>query len=336
MSDNPSYQPPYVITPAIISLIAEISEAVGRLAALNGSSSDLKLRKLNQVKTIQGSLAIEGNTLNEEQVSAIFEGKRVLAPPKDILEVKNALAAYESLGAWSPSKERDLLEAHRMLMAKLVDNPGVYRSKGVGVVSGDKLVHMAPPGGRVPILMRNLLLWLQNSEEHPLVAGSVFHYEFEFIHPFEDGNGRLGRLWQTLILNRWNDLFLDIPVESLIYNHQQEYFTALQESTNQTDSGPFICFMLKMIQKAVASAVPQVTPQVTPQVGRLLRIMQGAMTREELQQALGLSDRKSFRERYLKPALEAGLIKMTIPDKPSSRLQKYRLTNKGEITLTAL
>jgi Fic family protein len=161
------------------------------------------------------------------------------------------------------------------------------------------------------------------------MASSVFHYEFEFIRPFADGNGRMGRLWQSLILARWNPLFADIPVESLIFEHQAEYYQALQESTRQTDSAPFIAFMLRMILDAVTASAPQVAPQVTPQVGELLAAIQAEMSREALQAALGLLDRKSFRERYLKPALADGLIEMTTPDKPNSRLQKYRLTDKG-------
>jgi hypothetical protein len=178
--------------------------------------------------------------------------------------------------------------------------------------------------------MRDLLQWLHTTDQHPLIAGSVFHYEFEFIHPFADGNGRAGRLWQTLILFRWNPLFAHIPVESLVYEHQSEYYQALQRSTDQTDSAPFIEFMLRMILDAVSSAAaPQVAPQVTPQVERLLEVLVGDMSREDLQTALGLQDRKSFRERYLKPALAEGLIEMTLPGKPNSRLQKYRLTDQG-------
>ena len=201
-------------------------------------------------------------------------------------------------------------------------------------MAGERVIHMAPPAKRVPLLMRNLLHWLENCEEHPLISSSVFHYEFEFIHPFADGNGRLGRLWQSLILTRWNPMFAHIPVESLVYEHQQEYYQALQKSTDQSDSAPFIEFMFRMIFDTV-SAAPQVSPQVTPQVVQLLKTLIGDMSRESIQAALGLKDRKSFRERYLVPALTDDLIEMTIPDKPNSRLQKYRLTDKGKALLVA-
>lgn len=326
--------PPFSITPAIVSLMAEIGEAVGRLAAFGTDSKSLRLRRLNRIRTIHGSLAIEGNTLSEEQITAILEGKRVIAPPREIQEAKNAIKAYDLFTKWQPSTEKDLLEAHSILMSGLVDAPGRYRSGGVGVMAGQKVIHMAPPANRVPHLMSDLLKWLGSTDQHPLIASSVFHYEFEFIHPFEDGNGRMGRLWQTLILACWNPLFANIPVETLVYEHQPDYYNALQRSTKQTDSAPFIEFMLRMILDAVTmAATPQVAPHVTPQVAQLLKGLVGEMARETIQTALGLLDRKSFRERYLTPALADGLIEMTIPDRPNSRLQKYRLTHRGRAVL---
>jgi Fic family protein len=296
---------------------------------LTDQARALRLRRINRVRTIHGSLAIEGNTLSESQIIAILDGKRVIAPPREVQEVKNALAAYDYFDTWKPETEKDLLEAHRILMSGLIDEAGIYRRGGVGVMAGQQVIHMAPPADRVPQLMSDLFGWLAATDAHPLIAGSVFHYEFEFIHPFADGNGRMGRLWQSLILARWNPLFADIPVESLIFEHQAEYYQALQESTRQTDSAPFIAFMLRMILDTVTTSAPQVGPQVTPQVSELLAVFQGEMSREALQAAMGLSDRKSFRERYLKPALADGLIEMTFPDKPNSRLQQYRLTDKG-------
>lgn len=323
------YNPPYTITQDILNRVAAISEAIGRLTVLTDQAKSLRLRRINRVRTIRGSLAIEGNTLSEAQITAILEGKRVIAPPREVQEVKNALAAYDRFDAWKPAAEMDLLNAHQILMSGLIDEAGVYRSGGVGVMAGQQVIHMAPPANRVPKLMVELFGWLATTNAHPLIASSVFHYEFEFIHPFADGNGRMGRLWQSLILARWNPLFADIPVESLVFEHQAEYYEALQMSTRETDSAPFIDFMLRMILDAVTSAAPQVTPQVTPQVRELLAVIRGEVDRDALQAALGLSDRKSFRQRYLKPALDGGLIEMTIPAKPNSRLQRYRLTDKG-------
>ena len=322
------YQPPFAITPAIVNLIARISEAIGRLTVITDKSMPLRLRRINRIRTIRGSLAIEGNTLSEAQITAILDGKRVIAPPREVQEVRNALAAYDRFDTWRPEVEKDLLEAHRVLMAGLIDDAGVYRNSGVGVMAGGQVIHMAPPANRVPTLMHDLFQWLTDSEAHPLITSSAFHYEFEFIHPFADGNGRMGRLWQTLILNRWNPLFADIPVESLIYEHQAEYYQALQKSTGLTDAAPFITFMLRMVLDAILLPAPEVTPEVTPEV-RLLIALTGEMARRQLKEALGLKDDEHFRKSYLLPALEAGLIEMTIPDKPRSSKQKYRLTDKG-------
>jgi len=340
-----TYQPPYTITPEILNRVAAISEAIGRLTVLTDQARALRLRAFvapahpcardiqdihvyNRVRTIHGSLAIEGNTLSEAQITAILEGKRVIAPPREVQEVKNALAAYDRFDTWKPESEKVLLEAHRMLMSGLIDEAGIYRHSGVGVMAGQQVIHMAPPADRVPQLMADLFRWLAATNAHPLIASSVFHYEFEFIHPFADGNGRMGRLWQSLILARWNPLFADIPVESLIFEHQAEYYQAIQESTQKTDSAPFIAFMLRMILDTVTSSTPEVAPEVTPEV-RLLSVLTGEMTRQQLKEALGLKDDEHFRKAYLLPALEAGLVEMTIPDKPRSSKQKYRLTDKG-------
>ncbi len=323
-----TYQPPYTITPEILNRVAAISEAIGRLTVLTDQARALRLRRINRIRTIHGSLAIEGNTLSEEQITAILEGKRVIAPPREVQEVKNALAAYDRFDSWKPETEKDLLEAHQILMSGLIDEAGRYRHGGVGVMAGSQVIHMAPPADRVPQLMADLFGWLAVTDAHPLIASSVFHYEFEFIHPFADGNGRLGRLWQSLILARWNPLFADIPLESLIFHHQAEYYQALQESTRQTDSAPFIAFMLRMILDTVTTSTPEVATEVTPEV-RLLSFLSGEMTRQQLKKALGLKDDEHFRKAYLLPALSAGLIEMTIPDKPRSSKQKYRLTDKG-------
>jgi Fic family protein len=293
------------------------------------SPQELRLRRINRIKTVHGSLAIEGNTLTEDQISAIIDGKQVIAPLREIQEVRNAVKAYELFTTWDAASENDILKAHEILTAGLLDAPGNYRRKGVGVMGGNTIIHMAPPADRVPQLMKDLFSWLRNTDAHPLLASSVFHYEFEFIHPFEDGNGRMGRLWQTLILSRWNPLFADIPVESMVHVNQQAYYQALNQSTNQADCAPFIEFMLENILAALKT--DQVADQVGDQVKHLLQVMeQQPYAAKELMEKLQLSHRPTFRKNYLHPALAARLIEMTVPDKPNSRLQKYRLTAKGK------
>ncbi len=326
------YTPPCSLTPQLLSLAADVSELVGRLSVQNEANALLRLHRANRIKSITGSLAIEGNTLNEDQVTAILEGKRVLAPERELQEVKNAIQAYESMEKWNVSSEKDLLAAHRQLTFGLIESAGKYRTSGVGVMKGDAVIHMAPQANRVPKLMLDLLNWLKKSEYHPLITSCIFHYEFEFIHPFADGNGRMGRLWQTLILKDWNNVFSHIPVESMIYRQKQDYYEAINQSTQQSDAEPFVSFMLKIIHQSVldvAQATPQDAPQVTPQVERLLKVIKGDMSREDLQLQLKLKDRKSFRLSYMLPALKSGLIEMTIPDKPQSKMQKYRLTRFG-------
>ena len=248
----PAYHPPCTLTPAIVSLVARIAEAVGQLSVRLETARDLRLRRINRIRTIHGSLAIEGNTLSEKQITAILDGKMVIAPPREIQEVRNAIAAYDQLASWQPARDADLLAAHGTLMLGLVDDAGAWRRGGVGVMAGDRVIHMAPQADRVPQLMGDLLQWLSATDAHPLIASSIFHYEFEFIHPFSDGNGRMGRLWQTLILTGWNPLFTDIPVESLVYEHQAAYYQAIGESTRQADAAPFVEFMLSRILEAVS------------------------------------------------------------------------------------
>ena len=318
--------PPYRITTVILSRVAEIAEAVGRAEAA-GLSEDLRLRRINRIRTIQGSLAIEGNILTEEQISTILDGKPVVAPLRDVQEARNATKAYERYERWDPASEADLLNAHEILMAGLVDAPGRYRPGRAAVMGPDGIQHVGPPAARVRSLMAELLAWLRDTDDHPLIASSVFHYEFEFIHPFEDGNGRMGRLWQTLVVTGWKALFAHVPVESLVRARQSEYYQAIRQSSAEGEGTPFIAFMLDTILAALRT--PQDAPHATPQVRRLLSVLAGEMSRREILHALGLSDRKWLRERYLLPALQDGFVEMTRPDVPSARNQRYRLTARA-------
>ena len=323
--------PPYTITPAILDLSIRIGEAIGR-AEEAAVGEDLRLRRINRIRTIRGSLAIEGNTLTEDEITTILDGRPVIAPPREIQEVRNAFGAYDAFPEWNPAREADLLRAHEMLMMGLLDAPGHYRRRNVAVVGAGEVHHIGPPADRVPHLMPNLLAWLGGTDEHPLIASSVFHYEFEFIHPFEDGNGRMGRLWQTLILTRWNPLFAWIPVESLVYARQSDYYEAIRESSANGDSTPFIIFMLEAILETVrhSSTTDQEYDQVTDQVVRLLaELRDGPRSAAVVMAALGLSHRPTFRNNYIRPALEAGLIEMTRPESPTARNQKYRLSTRG-------
>jgi Fic family protein len=328
-----NYALPYHITPGILHSIEQIGEALGNLRLHSESVAIPVLRRGNRIKTVQASLAIEGNSLSLEQVTAVLSGKRVLAQPREIQEVRNAFAAYEKLPEWTAHSRADLLAAHSLLMAGLVDEPGHFRSGGVGIRRGGEVVHVAPSAERVPALMDGLLAWLEKTDEHPLVASCVFHYEFEFIHPFADGNGRLGRLWQTLILTQWRPVFALLPVESIIHDRQQDYYAALGLSDHTADATAFIEFMLAAIQRAIEESVlmsDQESDHQSDQVMRLLlalRKMQRSAV--DLMTELGLSHRPTFRKNYLHPAMEARLIEMTQSGTPRARNQKYRLTARG-------
>ncbi len=238
------YTPPFKITSRILNLVAEISAKIERYAIVLEQDTTLRLRKANRIKTIHSSLAIEGNELTEGQVRDIINGKNVIAPLREIQEVKNAIATYDLFPTLNPFDEKDLLRAHHTMMQALIDNPGRWRTSGVGVFGGTGCVHLAPPADRVPQLMSDLFDWLKNADDHLLIRSCVFHYEFEFIHPFLDGNGRTGRLWQSLILTQLHPLFAHLPVENMVYSNQQAYYDAITASTAVGESTPFIEFML--------------------------------------------------------------------------------------------
>ncbi len=250
-------KPPYTITPNILKLVAAISEQLGAINSIYLEKPDTHLRKENRIKTIHSSLEIEGNTLSLEQVSAVFDGKRVLGPAKEVLEVQNAIKAYELLLDYQASSLDSFCNAHALLMQGLVDRPGVLRSSSVGIVAGAQVRHIAPAGHMVHGLMNDLFSYLQNDDDLLLIKSCVFHYELEFIHPFTDGNGRMGRLWQTVILLQQYPVFAYLPMEVMIKEHQQAYYQALSNSDKSGQSTPFIDFMLKIIQSALKERLSQ-------------------------------------------------------------------------------
>ncbi|MCI8377152.1 MAG: Fic family protein [Lachnospiraceae bacterium] len=332
MSD---YKPPFHMTDKMTSLIADISEQVGRITVLQEGISSPHLRRENRIRTIHSSLAIEHNSLSLEQVTAILDGKRVLGNPNEIKEVQNAYETYDLMLQLNPASVDDLLKAHKLMMNGLVPENGKFRSGGVGVFDGEVLIHMAPPAEFVQKHIHNLFAWYQISELHPLIKSAIFHYEFEFIHPFADGNGRMGRMWHSLLLGKWKELFFWLPIEELIQSRQKEYYNALGAADKQADSAGFVELMLEIIRDSltevtvVGSSTDQVTNQVTDQdrtpTERLLSALgDETLSAADLMKRLGLSHRPTFRKNYLNPALEQKLIERTIPDKPNSRNQKYK------------
>ena len=316
------YIPPFTITTKIIDLISRISEKVGEINSLENSPHRVELRKQNRIKTIHSSLAIENNSLSIEQITAIIEGKRVLGSPNEIMEVKNAIQSYELLLSLNPCEEKDLLKAHSLMMKNLVTRNGKYRNDGVGIFDGEQVVHLSPPADRVPALMADLFEWLKTSDVHPLIKSCVFHYEFEFIHPFQDGNGRMGRLWQTVILKDWKDVFAWLPVETLVKENQAEYYKALSVSDSNADSTLFTEFMLSMILRAIEEIIEtekkvtvKVTQKVTVNQKKIIEAIKQNpfVTQDELAKIVGIS-RKSIIQN-MKKLQENGIIQRMGADK---------------------
>ncbi|MDO5320404.1 MAG: Fic family protein [bacterium] len=271
------YNPPYTLSEHAVTLIAEIAGAAERFSLALEGPDGILLRKINHVHTIRGTTAIEGNTLTEAQITAVLDGKRVAAPKREIEEIRGAHAAYELLGKVDPYSERDLLSVHRAMVGGLVGSAGSFRTKGVGVVDGSgRVLHMAPPADLVPELMGNLFTWVRNSTAHPLVKSSVFHYEFEFIHPFDDGNGRVGRFLQTAMLGRWKEIFHAAPIENIVFENQEGYYRSIQESTARADAGPFVDFMLERIWETIErKGVLKDVPINVPIKDRVFNVISG-------------------------------------------------------------
>lgn len=297
-----TYQPPFQITEEITNLIVEIGEYVGSISTYESMCQNPVLRRESRIKSIYSSLAIEQNTLSLNQVTDVIEGKRVFGPPQDIREVKNAYEAYERVSTLDPYSTKNLLLAHKLLMDGLVKEAGSFRSGNVGVYVGNQLIHAGTPAKYVPDLIAQLMTWLKESKLHPLVKSCIFHYEFEFIHPFADGNGRTGRLWQSLILQNWKGIFAWLPVETLVHEHQEEYYDVLGRADRAGDSTEFVEFMLRMIRDALKEisenqnndvAVNVVTNVVTNEDKVLALLKQdGSLTAKILASSLGLTQRQ--------------------------------------------
>ena len=277
--------PPFTVTPAILDSITEIAELVGRVTAVSGLTASPTLRRSNRIRTIYSSLAIEQNTLSLEQVTAVLDGKRVLAPPKDIAEVKNAYEIYDRMDEMDPFSVDDLLTAHGIMTRGLVEESGCFRSGPVGVVDKQgRILHFGTLPAYVPKLVTELIDWTANSDVHMLIKSCVFHYEFELIHPFADGNGRIGRLWHTLLLTQWKPLFAWLPIESIIHDRQEDYYAAINRSNDEAESTVFIEFMLSAIKEALLEvAVPH--HAISTDETRRLKIEQFLQTAETITNA---------------------------------------------------
>lgn len=329
------YRPPFTITDEIVRYVSSISEKAGRITEFGNLKSRPHLRKNNRIKSVYSSLRIEANSLTLGQVKDVIDGKTVLGEKKEIQEVKNAFAAYEKLTETDPYSIEDLKALHGIMTKYLMEESGEFRRGEEGVFDGDKCIFMAPPAGLVPELMENLFTWMKEAAEttHPLILSSVFHYEFVFIHPFSDGNGRMARLWQNAILYNWKPVFAYIPIESNIEKFQGEYYEAIESCHRNGESTAFIEFMLRQIDSIMDEVDVEAAGnpgRVSEYVKKLLKAMEDdrAYSAEELMKKLKLRSRENFRSNYLKPAQDFNVITMTIPDKPRSRNQRYVKTDR--------
>ncbi|MCL9809106.1 Fic family protein [Flavobacterium luminosum] len=316
-------KPPYEITSLILKYISSISEKIGEVNAKYLVKTNPSLRKQNQIKTIHSSLSIEGNTLSEEQITAIVENKRVVGPQKDIIEVLNALEVYKNINTLKHYSEKDFLKAHKMLMKGLIENSGKYRTKGVGIVKGSKIEHVAPPYENVPFLMNDLFQYVKDESEISLIKSCVFHYEMEFIHPFMDGNGRMGRLWQTLILMEEYQVFEFLPFETLISKNQTAYYNALSASDKEGKSTKFIEYMLSVMDQSLNELLENATKKLSieDRIQIFIEDFDEEFTRKDyLHYFKDLSSATASRD--LKKAVEMGII-TKYGDKKTTTYRKH-------------
>jgi Fic family protein len=330
-------EPPYTITVKAADYLAKIVESVTRLEFGTGFKRDIKLHRKNRVRSVHSSLAIEGNTLTLGEVTAVIEGKFIAGRQSEIKEVKNAYEAYDKIMTFDPYAVSDFLKAHKLMTYGLVEESGRFRNGDVGVFDGDVVVHVGARPQFVPQLIEDLFEWAKETELHPVLKSAILHYEIETIHPFADGNGRMGRLWQTLLLAKWNEIFAWIPMETVVHEMRPQYYQTLHDAQRTNDSGAFVEFALSAIlDTIVEQSKHQVEHPEKHQVDlsdiqlAVLKTLKGkTRSRKEIFAAIRMSgDTRSYK-RNIEPLLADGLIEMTVPDKPSSRLQKYRLTDTG-------
>ena len=324
------YKPPFTITNAMLNYSISISQKIEKVFSYQSLKRMPTLRRNNRIESIHSSLAIEGNSLSLDQVKDVIDGVTVIGPQKEINEVKDAYEAYSIIKEYNGFKEKDLLKAHSIIARSIDIEYGRYRSHPEGVIDErGNVVHVAPSEKMVPSLMSDLFDWLKKDKDTPiLIKSCVFHYEFVFIHPFGDGNGRTARLWQNVLLMKWNELFEYIPIESHIYKYQNDYYKSIEKSNKAGNSNEFIEFMLKMIDETIddtLESVYQESRNISEQVNRLLEVMDSGipLSANEIMNRLGVKSKETLRGSYLNPAIENGLVKMTIPDKPNSKNQRY-------------
>ena len=326
-----NYIPPFDITNIMLDRISSIMKKIGKLENYKDLNKMPVLRRNNRIRSIHSSLAIEANSLSFDQVKDIIDGKKVIGPQDEIQEVKNAYKAYKLIKEVNQYSIKDLKKVHGVMTYLTVDESGEFRKGNEGVFDENgNCIHVCPPPEQVNELMKQLFKWMEdnNGMIHPLILSSVFHYEFVFIHPFKDGNGRTARLWQNVILSNWEEIFEYVPIESQIKKYQEEYYLAIANCDHNGNSTEFIEFMLKMIDETLEDLMESTSVQashISSYVNKLLDVMETgvAMTTSELMEKLNMKSRISFRDNYLNPALENGLIKMTNPDKPTSKNQMY-------------
>ena len=326
-----NYVPPYTITNTMLEYVSSIMEKIGKLDNYTNFEKMPNLRRNNRIKSIHSSLAIEANSLSLDQVKAVISGKSVIGPEKEIQEVLNAYKAYEMINDLNPYSIKDLKRVHKVLTDKTIELSGTFRTGNEGVFDGaGNCIHVCPPPEQLDYLMKQLFDWMKKNKDeiHPLILSSIFHYEFVFIHPFCDGNGRTARLWQNVLLTNWKSFFEYLPIESQIKKYQEEYYTAISNCHKSVNSNEFIEFMLKMIDKVLKELLETSTIQLTEKsvnINKLLNVMEYGvpMTANEIMEKLEIKSNETLRSTYLDPAIEKGVVELTIPDKPTSKNQMY-------------